>query len=170
MSFYIAALVALLATWKVISCRVPVHGLLYLVVSLVAVALVFLSLGAPFAAVLEVIIYAGAIVVLFVFVVMMLNLGRDTEAQEQEWLAPGIWVGPALLSVILLGMLLWTFTAGDAAAGAPRSITPREVGLALFTRYALVVELASLLLLAALVGAYHVARVGERDSVRSRKP
>ncbi len=163
MSFYLAALVAIIATLRVITCRVPVHALLYLVVSLLAVAVVFFTLGAPFAAALEVIIYAGAIVVLFIFVVMMLNLGEATAAQEQAWLTPGIWLGPGVLCAVLLGMLLWTFASGSTSVAGHPVVPPREVGLALFTRYALVVELASLLLLAALVGAFHVARLGERE-------
>ncbi len=165
MTFYIAAAVALLATLRVITCAVPVHALLYLVVSLLAVAVVFYALGAPFAAMLEVIIYAGAIVVLFVFVVMMLNLGEETVARERGWLSPSIWFGPGALSAVLLATLLWTFSAGDATALEGTPVPPKAVGLALFTRYALVVELASLLLLAALVGAFHVARVGQ-----SREP
>ena len=66
----------------------------------------FYTLGAPFAAALEVIIYAGAIVVLFVFVVMMLNLGPAAVAQERRWLTPGMWLGPALLSLVLLGEMV----------------------------------------------------------------
>ena len=62
----------------------PIHALLYLVVSFLAMAMIFLSLGAPFVAVLEVIIYAGAIMVLFIFVVMMLNLGKETAMQEKN--------------------------------------------------------------------------------------
>jgi len=76
--FYVASAVALFATTMVITNTNPVHALLYLVVSLLAIAMVFFTLGAPFAGVLEVIIYAGAIMVLFVFVVMMLNLGQRT--------------------------------------------------------------------------------------------
>ena len=72
--FFIAAAVAIIATFMVITHLEAVHALLHLVVSLLAVALIFYLLGAPFIAVLEVIIYAGAIMVLFVFVVMVLNL------------------------------------------------------------------------------------------------
>jgi NADH-quinone oxidoreductase subunit J len=75
---YSSALVALLATLRRDHQRNPVHALLYLVVSLLAVAMIFFCLGAPFAGALEVIVYAGAIMVLFVFVVMMLNLGTQT--------------------------------------------------------------------------------------------
>src|SRR5688572_3777673 len=86
----------------VITRYTPIHALLYLVVSFLAVAMIFLSLGAPFVSVLEVIVYAGAIIVLFIFVVMMLNLGRETATQERQWLQPRIWVGPSILVLVLL--------------------------------------------------------------------
>ena len=92
MLFYISSLVALAATVMAITRYHPVHALLYLVVSFLAMAMIFLSLGAPFVAVLEVIVYAGAIIVLFIFVVMMLNLGEDTAQQERAWLRPKVWL------------------------------------------------------------------------------
>ncbi|MGK9559207.1 NADH-quinone oxidoreductase subunit J, partial [Salmonella enterica subsp. enterica] len=73
-AFYFASGIAVVSTLRVITNTNPVHALLYLIISLIAVAMTFFSLGAPFAGVLEVIAYAGAIMVLFVFVVMMLNL------------------------------------------------------------------------------------------------
>src|SRR5512134_3203698 len=90
-----------------------VHALLYLIVSLLAVALVFFSLGAPFAAVLEVIIYAGAIMVLFVFVIMMLNLGPQTMRREGQLLRPETWIGPAFLAAVLLGELIFIFLRNE---------------------------------------------------------
>ena len=86
--FYSAALVAVFSTVMVITRLNAVHALLFLIVSLLAVAMVFYLLGAHFAAVLEVIVYAGAIMVLFVFVIMMLNLGKTTVEQEMAWLQP----------------------------------------------------------------------------------
>ena len=79
--FYISAAVALASTVMVITRRKAVHALLYLIVSLLAVAVVFYALGAPFVAALEVLIYAGAIMVLFVFVIMLLNLGPEAAAR-----------------------------------------------------------------------------------------
>src|SRR5512147_3065966 len=96
--FYLAAAVALIATNMVITRMNIVHALLYMVVSLLAVAVIFFLLGAPFIAALEVIIYAGAIMVLFIFVIMMLNLGPQSVRQESEWLNLKIWAGPAILS------------------------------------------------------------------------
>src|SRR5580698_4145407 len=101
-TLYLEATVAVLATVLAISNYNPLHALLYLIVSLLAVAMVFFSLGAPFAGILEVIVYAGAIMVLFVFVVMLLNLGKATVDQERRWLRPRTWIGPGLLSLALL--------------------------------------------------------------------
>lgn len=156
-AFYICALVALLATLRVVVGTNPVHALLYLVVSLFAVAGVFFALGAPFAGALEVIVYAGAIMVLFVFVVMMLNLGRETVVQEREWLQPRAWVGPMLLAALLLVVMLRAIVGTSGGAGAVE-VTPKAVGIMLFGPYVLAVELASLLLLGALVSAYHLGR------------
>ena len=93
----------------------PIHALLYLVVSFLAVSMIFLSLGAPFVAALEVIVYAGAIIVLFIFVVMMLNLGQDTAAQEKQWLQPKIWIGPSLLALALLVEMIVLLTKGTGS-------------------------------------------------------
>lgn len=159
-TFYIASFIAVAASVMMITRLNAVHALLYLVVSLLAVAVVFYVLGAPFAAALEVIIYAGAIMVLFVFVVMMLNMGPGHAAQERRWLSPGIWVGPVLLSAVLLGDLVLLLT-GHAPVGRPVSAV--RVGTALYGPYLLAVELASMLLLGALVGAYHVGRRDWRE-------
>ncbi|MBI5063144.1 MAG: NADH-quinone oxidoreductase subunit J [Desulfatitalea sp.] len=156
--FYIAAAVAVLATVMVITRTHAVHALLYLIVSLLAVALVFFLLGAPFAAALEVIVYAGAIMVLFVFVVMMLNLGSHSVQSQRQWLRPAMWIGPCLLAAVLLAELLYVLTRAPAPALTPAMVGPRAVGLALFGPYVLAVELASIMLLAGLVGAYHLAR------------
>jgi NADH-quinone oxidoreductase subunit J len=155
--FYVAAAVAILATLRVITALNAVHALLYFIVSLLAVALIFVALGAPFVAALEVIIYAGAIMVLFVFVIMMLNLGPQAMAQESHWLHPRMWIGPALLAMALLAELLHAIGGAGQAAGVSL-VEPRQVGMALFGPYLLGVELASLLLLAGLVGAYHLGR------------
>jgi NADH-quinone oxidoreductase subunit J len=156
--FYISAAVAVVATMLVITRVHPVHALLYFIVSLLAVAVIFFVLGAPFVAALEVIIYAGAIMVLFVFVVMMLNLGPQAAEQEQAWMRPAAWAGSAALAAVLLGELVYVFSAGGEMAVSGREIGPPAVGAALFGPYVIGVELASMLLLAGLVGAYHLGR------------
>ncbi len=156
--FFVAAIVAVAATLRVITDMHPVHALLYLIVSLLAVAIVFYTLGAPFAAALEVIVYAGAIMVLFVFVMMMLNLGEAEAARERSWLAPHMWIGPAALAAILLVELIYLLQREGTSAGGNEVVASKAVGAALFGQYLLGVELASLLLLAGLVGAYHIGR------------
>jgi len=139
---------------------------LSLVVSLLATAIVFYVLGAPFAAALEAIVYAGAIMVLLVFVVMMLNLGEAAARQERQWLAPKIWIGPAILAAVLLGELIYMLWQDPQVAPAGATVTPRAVGALFFGPYLLVVELASVLLLAGLVGAYHLGRAVTKEQVR----
>lgn len=155
--FWVPALVAIGATFRVITHKNASHALVYLVVSLLAVAVVFFVLGAPFAAALEVVVYAGAIVVLFLFVVMMLNLGRSSVLRESRWLQPRMWIGPFVLAVVLLAALVYVL-AGSAAKTSAAMVSPRAVGESLFGPYLLAVELAGFLLLAALVGAYHLGR------------
>jgi len=160
--FYIAGAVALLSTVMVIINTNPVHALLYLVLSLLAISLVFFTLGAPFAGVLEIIIYAGAIMVLFVFVVMMLNLGQRTVEQERQWLSGAAWIGPVVLAAILLVELVVMLWQGDTTTVAGASVIgARRVGIALYGPYLLAVELASMLLLGGLVAAYHLGRPQE---------
>ena len=156
--FYISSAVAVLSTLLVITRLNAVHALLYLIVSLLAVAVMFFALGAPFAAALEVIIYAGAIMVLFVFVIMMLNLGPHAVLQEKQWLPARSWLGPAVLGAVLAGELAWIIMQQKPAPAGAEVIEPAQVGLALFGPYLIGVELASLLLLAGLVGAYHLGR------------
>jgi len=155
--FYGNAIIAILATLMVITRTNIVHALLYFIVSLLAIAVIFYTLGAPFAAALEVIVYAGAIMVMFLFVVMMLNLGQVTEDQEKAWLVPSIWIGPTLLAVPLLAEVLYAINLQKEEM-AHTVVGAKEIGSALFGPYVLAVELASMLLLAGLVGAYHLAR------------
>jgi NADH-quinone oxidoreductase subunit J len=167
--FYISAVVAILATLKVITELNPVHALLYLIVSLLSVALIFYTLGAHFIAALEVIIYAGAIMVLFVFVIMMLNLGTQAVAQESEWLNRKTWVGPVILAAILSAELIYVLVRGGHQMIDHSVVEPKQVGIALFGPYLLGVELASMLLLAGLVGAFHLGQRARTTSV-SGKP
>lgn len=158
--FFIAAAVAVLSTLGVVTGRNPVHALLYLVTSLLAVAMIFFMMGANFAGIMEIVVYVGAIMVLFVFVVMMLNLGSHTVEQETQWLKPSIWIGPGILSLVLFVELAYALShiPADAVIAASTSIATRDVGIALYGPYLMMVELASMLLLAALVTAYHLGR------------
>ena len=166
-AFYLSALVALLATFRVISNRNPMHALLYLIVSLLSVAMVFFSLGAEFAGAIQIIVYAGAILVLFVFVVMMLNLGSAPK-QEQQWLTPRVWAGPALLSALLFAVLAFALMGVTAGGAGLQDVPSKAVGIALFGPYVLGVELASLLLLAGMVSAYHLGRENKPENHKAQ--
>ena len=167
-TFYLSGVVAIGATLLAITRLHAVHALLYLIVSLLAVATIFFVLGAPFIAALEVIIYAGAIVVLFVFVVMLLgafppgsprgDLGGAAAERERKWLRGRDLIGPLVLIALLAGETVYLL-ARHQGGMATESVEPVRVGTALFGTYCLGVELASLLLLAGLVGAYHLGRL-----------
>lgn len=159
-TFYIAAGIAILSTIMVITSYNMIHALIYLVVSFLAIAVVFFVLGAPFIAALEIIIYAGAIVVLVIFVIMMLNLREETVVQERTWLTREIFIFPAILSAILLAEIIYiivvtgsTHTPFDSA-----TIGSKEVGLSLYGPYVIGVELSGILLMSGIVGAYHLGR------------
>lgn len=169
-AFYICGLVAIVTTLRVITHTNPVHALLYLIISLLAIAGVFFSLGAYFAGALEIIVYAGAIMVLFVFVVMMLNLGGAEIEQERQWLKPQIWIGPAILSAVLLVVMVYAILGVNDQGIEGAAISAKAVGITLFGPYVLAVELASMLLLAGLVVAFHVGREERPGEVLSNRP
>ncbi|NVK43643.1 MAG: NADH-quinone oxidoreductase subunit J [Oceanospirillaceae bacterium] len=155
--FYFTMLIALLAALQVVRGLNAVHALLHLIVTLLALSLLFFLLGAPFAAALQVIVYAGAIMVLMVFVIMMLNQGDAAVEQERAWLDVASWRVPGLLCGLLLLELGYLLLA-PADGGRVRAVDAAAVGRTLFGPYLLLVELASMLLLAALVGAWHLVR------------
>ncbi len=154
--FYTSAVVAIVATAMVITRPNVMHALLYLVLSFLAVSIMFYTLGAPFIAILEVIVYAGAIMVLFVFAIMLLNVGPQTVDMERRWLETTSWIGPVVLALLLIaefGFVLFSRGPHGLASGA---VEPKQVGASLFTTYLIGVELASILLLTSLVGAFHL--------------
>lgn len=163
--FYLMALVAIVSTVRVVTNTNPVHALLSLIVSLLAVAGIFMIVGAPFAGALEIIVYAGAIMVLFVFVVMMLNLGKSVVEQERKWLQPRFWIGPAILSLVLLIVLVYAISSVTHGEISGEIIGAKEVGISLFGPYILAVELASVLLLSGLIVAYHIGRDQSHDDL-----
>ncbi|AWY20672.1 NADH-quinone oxidoreductase subunit J [Moraxella bovis] len=155
--FYALSLVAIWASLRVVTHANPVHAILSMIVSLLAVAGIFFIIGAPFAGVLEMIVYAGAILVLFVFVIMMLNLGTDT-TEEKTWLTANAWATPFCMTLIIGGVLVGFLTAGDSTMLQDNTIGVKDVGISLFTQYVLLVEVAGFLLLGALVAAYHLGK------------
>lgn len=168
--FYALAAVAIFASLRVVMHPNPVHAILSMIVSLLAVAGIFFILGAPFAGALEIIVYAGAILVLFVFVIMMLNLGMANDARERRWLSAQTWAVPTGLTIVIAVVLFSMIALGTnpqttlaegnvtPALIATSTVSAKVVGISLFSEYLMLVEVAALLLLAALVAAYHLGK------------
>ncbi|HEX2976297.1 MAG TPA: NADH-quinone oxidoreductase subunit J [Bacteroidales bacterium] len=166
--FYIAAAIAITATLMAITRHNAIHALMYLILSLLSVSVIFYILGSPLVAALEVLVYAGAIMVLFIFIVMMLNVGMEEET-EKHWIGPKTWIVPSLLSAALL--IIFIFVLKDLRSDTnAQAIGPKQVGITLFTTYMLAVEIAAMLLLAGIVGSYHLGRQKKKIIHRFMKP
>ena len=160
--FYLIAAVMILSTALAVTRKNMVHAVLFLVISFLASALLFFLLGAPLLGILEVVIYAGAIMVLFLFVVMMIRI-RAPEG-------PGflLWhcLGAAGLSAFYVAACLLLIRHSGPGAPMPAAFAaPADFGQYLFERHWLGIEIVSLLLLVALIGVLHLglSRAGRRS-------
>jgi NADH-quinone oxidoreductase subunit J len=153
--FYILAAVTVIGTILAITEKHPVHAIVYLVTSFFSLATIFFLLAAPLIAVFEVIIYAGAVMVLFMFVIMMLDLGHPDRAKlpgHRQWLLPSFLGGIILVSIVAL-------VAGHSGAThATRVITVKDFAVTLFRNYGVAIEIISMQLLFAVVGALYFGR------------
>ncbi|OGT98035.1 MAG: NADH dehydrogenase [Geobacteraceae bacterium GWB2_52_12] len=153
--FYILAVVTVIGTLLAITEKHPVHAIVYLVTSFFSLAVIFYLLAAPLIAMFEVIIYAGAVMVLFMFVIMMLDLGRPDEAKRppmRQWLLPLILGGVILIAIGALA------TSHSTMSGSTGVITVREFAVTLFKKYGVAIEIISMQLLFAVVGALYLGR------------
>lgn len=163
-AFYIFAGITILASLFVVGQRNPMYSVMSLIASFGALAGLYVLLDAPFTAVTQIIIYAGAIMVLFLFVVMLLNASREEAAPLVTQLVgrTGLRIG-VVLSVLLGAEILWALSrVGITSFGedpAARSVSDvRRIGAALFTDHAFAFEATSILILVAMVGAVVLAR------------
>jgi NADH-quinone oxidoreductase subunit J len=171
--FYLFAAVAVLASLLVIAQRNPIYSVLFLIASFGALSGLYVLLEAPFVAVIQIIVYAGAIMVLFLFVVMLLNAPHeDTEEDLERGVRPPaagrVRVFGALLAIALVGELIWVVLASRRApiAFAGEGVSSvRVIGRTLFTDYAFPFEVTSVLILVALVGSVVLARRERGDGV-----
>jgi len=164
MAFLFFAAIALVGATNVVVRRNPVHAALWLVGSFLGIAGLFLTLGTGLLAAIQVLVYAGAIMVLFLFVILLLNL--ETPPFEGLSIARGasLLAGLATVALLLYPMVRAPELRGPM--GPPQVDVPAtagNVGAALFTKFALPFEVVSLLLLVAMVGAIHLARRPRRD-------
>jgi NADH-quinone oxidoreductase subunit J len=158
--FSLFALLAVASAMVVVTHRNPVYSVMSLVVTLISLAVLFVLLGAPFLAALQVLVYTGAILVLFLFVIMLLNIEREEPAGGHRLQK----LGAALAALVFAGLLAAWFTAATGGA-EPAALTPEDVALVplarqLFTTYLLPFEIVGVLLLAAVIAATALARRG----------
>jgi len=171
LAFYLFGAIAIAASLLVIAQRNPIYSVLLLIGSFGALSGLYVLLDAPFVAVIQIIVYAGAIMVLFLFVVMLLNAPHeDTDFDERvhPLLRPGPMRFGAVLAILLAVELFWALTrGGDTGAFPGGSVTSvAAIGRSLFTDYAFPFEVTSILILVAMVGAVVLAR---RDDPRDRR-
>jgi NADH-quinone oxidoreductase subunit J len=156
--FIVIGAVCLASAIGVISSRIPIHSALYLLVNFVSLAVLYVTLEAQFLAAAQVIIYAGGIVILILFVIMLIGSEKiETLAPHRTW-TPYAGI---LLGVTLISSMIFAFVETPTASTASTTINggaPENVGMALFTQYILPFELAAVLLLVALIGALLLAR------------
>ena len=163
-AFYVFAAITLIASLLVIGQRNPMHSVMLLITSFGALAGLYVILDAPFTAVTQIIIYAGAIMVLFLFVVMLLNVPREEAPPPglTRLLGPGGIKAAAVLSVVLAAEMVWALFRIGAGhfrpeeAGQVSSVA--NIGQVLFTKHAFAFEVTSILILVAMVGAVVLAR------------
>jgi NADH-quinone oxidoreductase subunit J len=167
-AFYAFAAIAILASLFVVAQPNPMHSVMLLITSFGALAGLYVLLDAPFTAVTQIIIYAGAIMVLFLFVVMLLNVPREEPAPPAS-----VILGPTgmrmgmVLSVLLAVEVVWAMSRVGAAwfsqgPSATSVSSVKAIGIQLFTRHAFAFEATSILILVAMVGAVVLARKEER--------
>ncbi len=158
--FYFLSFVAIFSALLVVFSKNPVHSVLYLVITFFAIAVhYYVLLNAQFLAAVHVIVYAGAIMVLFLYVIMLLNLNKESDYHKKTWLKISAVVSACLLMVVLVGALKGAQPAVAASSDGLGSV--KNLGKILFTEFLLPFEISSILLLAAMVG---VVMVGKKDA------
>jgi NADH-quinone oxidoreductase subunit J len=155
--FYAFAFLAVIgALGMVLNFRNTVAAAMSLVVTMVALAGIYVLMGAHLVAAFQIMVYGGAIVVLFLFVVMLLNIGTDELSPGRQHL---VKLGSVLIALFMLAQFLRALTGFPEAPPVPEGFGGyRAIGIALYTDYVLLVEMASLVLLAAIVGALILAK------------
>jgi len=157
--FYFLSIIAILGAVATITRKSPVHSALSLIFTLLALAGLYLMLYAPFVAGVQIILYAGGIMVLFLFVIMLVNL----EKAELEERFNKQWLVGSVVAVLLGGMLLFVYKRGMSVFPAtfhslPEADNTQQIGLYLYRNYMMPFEIASLLLLVAIIGAVVMAK------------
>lgn len=158
--FYFLSFLAILAAIMVVLSRNPIHSVLYLIITFFCIAGHYVLMNAQFLAVVHIIVYAGAIMVLFLYVIMLLNLNKETEPHKSNRLKIAATICGGLLMIVIIGALKGTEQLVEQQTAATGEISPgshvglvKNLGKVMFSDFLIPFEVTSLLLLAAMVGA-----------------
>ena len=173
LAFYAFAIVTVTAGLLVTVSRNPVHSVLWLILAFLSSAGLFVLLGAEFVAMLLIIVYVGAVAVLFLFVVMMLDIDfAELKGEMSKYMPLGLLIGVIILMQLTLGLGAWI--QADGAMGLRQAVTPdmaqmentRALGLLIYDKYLLLFQLSGLILLVAMIGAIVLTLRHRRDIKR----
>ncbi|MET0637154.1 MAG: NADH-quinone oxidoreductase subunit J [Chitinophagaceae bacterium] len=159
--FWLLSVVALFGALMVITSKNPVYSVLWLIVTFFAISGHYILLNAQFLAIVNIIVYAGAIMVLFLFVIMLMNLNKETEPSRNRWVKiAGAVAGGCLLLVIVAALKNTEFNTQSATVVTGDIGLIRNLGKDLFTTFVVPFEISSILFLSAMVGA---VLIGKKD-------
>lgn len=156
--FFIFGLIAIFTTIKAVTHINPIYALLHLIISIFSSSMIFFNFGSDFAGALEIIIYAGSIMVLFIFTIMLISFNKSKQNQKRMHLKFKDWLIPAIISIILINIMIYSILIENNGEIAYKLIKIKEIGINLFGPYILVVELISFLLLSSLVVSFHFGK------------
>jgi NADH-quinone oxidoreductase subunit J len=159
--FFVFATLAVLSAFNIILQRNPLYSAVSLIGTLASVSALFVMLHAPFIGALQIIVYAGAIMVLFLFVIMLMNLDVENEPQKNKWMKLAGVVSGGCLLLVIVAALKNAEVRGQAAIGQGDIGLIEHLGKALFTDYVIPFEISSILFLSAMVGAVVVGKKGD---------
>ena len=155
--FWVLSITALFSAIMVVSSKNPVYSVLWLIITFFAISGHYVLLNAQFLAIVNIIVYAGAIMVLFLFVIMLMNLDKDTEPQKNKWLKLAGAVAGGCLLLVMVAALRHTETHMTELAKGDIGLI-QNLGNVLFKDYVLPFEISSILFLSAMVGAVVIGK------------
>ncbi|KAF0110037.1 MAG: NADH-quinone oxidoreductase subunit J [Chloroflexi bacterium] len=162
--FLTLAIIAITAAAGLILSRNTVYSALFLIINFLAVAVLYLIMGAPFIALAQITIYAGAIMVLFLFVIMLLGAEKPKEIEQMKWQRPLAFVlGGAILVEGVYALLTRVSITVTTNPASEILADPKTLGISLYTKYSLPFEIASVILLVAAIGAVVLTRMPKKD-------
>ncbi len=157
--FWFLTVLTLMGALMVVFSKNPVHSVLWLILVFFAISGHYIMMNAQFLAIVNLIVYAGAIMVLFLFVIMLMNLNADTEPQKNKWLKMAGTIAGGSLMLVMVAALKDTDIKTKTLAGEEGNIgLVQELGKVLFTDYVLPFEISSVLFLSAMVGAVVIGK------------